>query len=526
MASFPNTPGPDDNYQIAFPQTNATWTSLTLTADGTLFAALGTAAGSFTGLYYDTTTLMTSPADVNGVYWTGNPTAPAAQVTWYVGDPVDATTLMKTPDEQSTNEFPTGAMVQNLTNGNIKLTSQSGLFAPVYAAVTDTTGNLSNIYVGVWNGVPLGWAGWSALPSLPNQVNGENYLQPSGGGQKGGLYNNTIYYDNNNGTLYVGGQTAISIFVPWTTAGQILAYNVAAGTWTDMSVGPNGNGPADSQHAIAIDSNGNLYFAGDGGLFQLNPTTGNWTDFNGNLDISQINSVAVSPSNPNDILAAAQNDGILLTTDDGSSWTDVNNPAARSGGEVAFNPENSSIVYATGITSPDIFDDGILYESTSGGAAGTWNPILTVPFSESGNLPIDQSIMPFALDQVNPSRLLVGGVFPGTVLQQSLDGGATWTNFGANLQFGGTNAPVFTSEVPGNMADVTAIGLAQYQGTFMSDPNFPSTGLTAVTDLGANTYDPGTVYVTDGINIAVTENDGNSWVDRSTNTLLQQPGGD
>ena len=38
--SFPNTPGPDDNYEIAFPQNNDTWTSLAL-VNGTLFAALG-----------------------------------------------------------------------------------------------------------------------------------------------------------------------------------------------------------------------------------------------------------------------------------------------------------------------------------------------------------------------------------------------------------------------------------------------------------------------------------------------------
>src|SRR5262249_2020881 len=58
---------------------------------------------------------------------------------------------------------------------------------------------------------------------------------------------------------------------------------------------------------------------------------------------------------------------------------------------------------------------------------------------------------------------------------------------------------------------VTAVAIPSYQGPFVADPSF---GL--VTDKGANTYDPDTVYVTDGNSVFLTKNHGTNWVDRTT----------
>src|SRR5262249_34064233 len=80
----PGTPGPDDNYLVSFPQSNATWSDIALiftdisnTNNGSrspvLYAALGTSSGDGTHSL------------ANGVYWTESPRS--NNVIWYAGDP-------------------------------------------------------------------------------------------------------------------------------------------------------------------------------------------------------------------------------------------------------------------------------------------------------------------------------------------------------------------------------------------------------------------------------------------------------
>src|SRR5262249_57159675 len=96
----PKTPGPDDDYRVTFPKTDATWSDLVMVG-GTLFAALGTSAGR----------------NVNGVYRTNNPTS--NNPTWFVGDAsaVDARSANEFPVADYTNYPPTALTL----NGNIKL---------------------------------------------------------------------------------------------------------------------------------------------------------------------------------------------------------------------------------------------------------------------------------------------------------------------------------------------------------------------------------------------------------------------
>src|SRR5262249_34761709 len=90
----------------------------------------------------------------------------------------------------------------------------------------------------------------------------------------------------------------------------------------------------------------------------------------------------------------------------------------------------------------------------------------------------------------NPSRLLVGG----SSLQESLAQGntGTWRSLAA---------PVGPK----------AIGIPAFQGTFVGDSAFP-----LVTDKGATTYDPDTIYITDGDSVYVTKNHGTTWSNRTT----------
>src|SRR4029079_8200103 len=98
-----NTPGPDDDYRITFPQQNAAWSDLALVSkpgDPTrvLYAALGynsgiapAIAGTFGGAYENGVYRLINPQNVVG----GN-------VRWLVGDPTGG------PDNRGATAFPTG----------------------------------------------------------------------------------------------------------------------------------------------------------------------------------------------------------------------------------------------------------------------------------------------------------------------------------------------------------------------------------------------------------------------------------
>lgn len=506
---YPNTPGPDDDYRVSFPQQTATWSSLALTTRNnttTLYAALGSATGSIS----------------NGVFHTTNPTS--FSPVWLLGSTLISinpnTNLI---DAENASEFPAGTLPTTaptpafpVLNGTIKIsavntTLPQGMYntlqpnyinqPTVYASVTAPNGSLRGIWVS-----PNGGQEWFAIPSLPSI----SFMSKNGGQGQGGNYDSAILVDPTNPLIvYVAGQvnslTSETAQIWRTTDGGV--------TWTDISVSNSGSGPHTEQHAIAYDpTTGSIYFGNDGGIWKYSPATGQYTDVNGNLAITQINSVATNPTTSNSVLAGSQMNGTDLYS--GGKWTNVNNlPTgnALNGGQVAFNPLNANIAYSVG-SLPSNLNATTLYQSTDGG--NTWNPTsLTVPLQSASHL----SIFPFVLDPLNPTRLVVGGntnpplltkgmsapglPAGGVILVQSLDGGQTWTNLGANLQ--------------ATLQSITGIGMATYQGIFAADPGFPN-----VTDQGSNSSATSTIYVTDGTNIFATKDNGQTWQDRSTGTSL------
>ena len=94
-----------------------------------------------------------------------------------------------------------------------------------------------------------------------------------------------------------------------------------------------------------------------------------------------------------------------------------------------------------------------------------------------------------------------GSTLPGNLtpdiasLVESFDGGATWNDL----------------TPPISATPYQALAISSYQGPFVADPRF-----TQVTDIGANTYDPNTIYITNGTNIYVTKDGGKSWVEADT----------
>jgi len=523
VSGAPNTPGPDDDFTVSFPQSGATWSDLALVGSSKtnnliLYAALGTDISPLTG--------TGDPA--NGVYRCEDLQLLSNSPTWYEGD--DTVTNGKA----AKNSFPTNTSdavtipPEEFPQGTTKLTAfivnapvpYILLPAPIYNPV-NTGPPVGNAAVVIFaaisypdtyfnptladNGIPLEGTLWKIYTSVDggqtwNEIKNEPLTLPNGGPDAStylgnqGNYDNTIFTPDGK-TLYVAGQefaaAGANAHQLWV---QVSTDGGATASWTKISVDSNGNFPHTDAHALALDG-ANILLGTDGGVWSLTTKGDTWTNINSNLGGITANGVATDPNNPNIIYTGSQDNGVAIYN--GTTWTSTN--VIGDAGFVRVNPQNPSIIY--------VVQGGVLQESIDGGA--TWNVIYPDPLD--GN----EQYFPFAIDQVNPSRLVVGGVDfglgpdNGNILMESLNGGATWHSLGAP-----------SGNIPPQITSVEALGLAAYQGTFQADPAF------GVTDLGANTYDPGTMYIfgrdgniqPDGLGLPhlyVTKNYGTTWLDRT-----------
>jgi autotransporter-associated beta strand protein len=595
----PGTPGPDDDFRLSFPQSNVTWSDVSVVDidtfnDGAghpfpipapvVYAALGTAAGDANNAVYR----CRNPLDAAPLWYIGDPGQPQNQVeritinapagpggmfnlffrgtgappgaetpaitysntvdqsgiiqtdlnglstiggvggfvtvmqvsqsvTQSVYDVTFQGTLGNSPQPLMTavwtnliasvvitittpgggadtrsGEFPTGA------NGDIKFSIVTSPYpttennTTVYASVQSTLlppatpiyGMLLNIYQSTGGGKV-----WAAINAQP-----PNFMATQGG------YDNAIVTADAN-TLYVGGMVA-----PNTPVQQLFAgtRNPANNTfsWRDISLDPTLGGPHTSVHALVVDNQGRLVVGNDGGIWRLE-ANGTWNDMNGNLATLQINGVALEPTSVTQMFAGSQFNATEQFTNT-RNWGTVDDLAGGTlaGNQVIVNPSNPNIVYNTQQALGA--NTTLLRESLAGGVAGSWNPILNpatgLPLTVPGTL-----AAPILLDNINNSRLLIGGTpAAGFTLDESLDGGVTFTDIGVNL-FG----------------RITTMAVAGFQGIFQPDPAFAG-----VTDQGANTYTPDTIYVARGNAIFVTKNHGTTWASRNlrfNNVTLTNP---
>ena len=247
------------------------------------------------------------------------------------------------------------------------------------------------------------------------------------------------------------------------------------------NLGVTGNAPAGTSIAtLAIVDGANL-----------------WQNLTGNLAISQFNGLASHPTDPNSLFGVGK--GISLVKYNGTqSWSQplgiqpigAGNNANLNGSSVAVDPNNPQIMYEwqQSLPYPNTFlppndflfpvDNPIarLFESVDGGANWTFTGIT------SGSLLTKDA--PVVVDKV--SRAFAGG--SGGLRVFNPPSVPTWTSL---------NAPIA----------VTAIAVAEVQGAFIVDTRFPS-----VTDLGATSPDPNTIYITNGASVRVTKNFGLNWI--------------
>jgi autotransporter-associated beta strand protein len=554
VGGFPaavNTPGPDDDFRLSFPSRQADYSDLsiiditptnfpvprpphstnTITVDSVLYLALGSPGMGpqpypVNHWYYGD---PKDPAAMNGVYRCMNPdtalNAISQKPIWYVGDGNPLSGGVPTYSNGGGGAYPTDA--GNLTStafpppvmvrqGTVKITA-------VMTNRPQVPTPLNAITLYAMDSRPIDWDStnpypFSGTPLFDVQVsnNGGQTWAATGANPAAGISNLSkgFYADSivtPDGTnVYIGGSDTGS------HTNYIQGSTNGGGAWSNLVPDSGGNGPASDVHASAADVDGQVYFGTDGGIWKLQTANGSntWADLNGNLATTLTESVAVNPSNTDQIFAGSRDTGTAMTSGT-QAWTLVD---GGDGGLIRIDPNNPNNVYHV--------KDGALFKSTTGGVAGSWTQIPDpfTTFSASTNsyvLTAANLDFPFVIDSVNPNRLVVGGGFPfggGGSIAESQNGGST---------FVGLNTPFLT--------EVRALAIATFQGTFAADPAFP-----LVTDQGPNTYDPDTIYivgpdpVTGQPDIFVTKNHGTTWQQRNlpanaippvtTNTFQATPG--
>jgi autotransporter-associated beta strand protein len=465
----PNSPGPDDDWRVTFPDSFASYSGLQLfqsqsTGENVLYIALGTSFGDLNNGVYR----CMNPATASG----GNGAASTA--VWFVGDgnPLNSSG-QHTYDQGGSDEFPVGDFTTfTPLYGRIALgidptdaatdpgaTFPQAIGAPtgpntltIIAPITDpNSGALLQIEKSTNGGQT-----WSDVGGPPNYMSAQ------------GWYDTVVQLTNAN-TIYVAG-----------SAGEHVYESTDGGTaWTDITTDINGNGPHADDHAIAVDASGDIIEGNDGGVWRYTPSAtgvGTWADINGDLTLTTLKGADSAPDSASTILAGSQDNGTeLYTGTNGPAWQWVN---AGDGGAPKFDPLDANIAYGSA--------DGFLQVSTDGGMTWSGN------FQATGGL-----YFPIAVDSLNSDRV----VFGGDGLFESMDQGTTINEIDGN----------FPASYSG---EVTAVAIAEYQGTYQFDSGFP-----LVTDQGANTYDENTIYVTDGSALLVTKDHGQSWADRTDSKL-------
>jgi VCBS repeat-containing protein len=226
--------------------------------------------------------------------------------------------------------------------------------------------------------------------------------------------------------------------------------------WSSITSDVNGNGPHTDHHAAAFDANGNFLDGDDGGIFRFNPSTGLWTDLNGNLNTIQFTGIALDPTDPNIAYGGSQDNGTEKYT--GSlGWTAI---AGGDGGFTRVDPFNPNTIYQE-------FTSDSIRRSDDGGNSFTF-----IGGTIQGNTV--NFYAPYILDPGTPNRILYGADW----LNESLDEGNSWNAIGV-AGINGFNP---------NDSDISAIATAR--------------------------TDSNTIYVaTNDGEIFATTSDGASWTD-------------
>ena len=155
---------------------------------------------------------------------------------------------------------------------------------------------------------------------------------------------------------------------------HIVVGSVGGGIWKTNDAGTNWQPLTDNHgnmfvYSLAMDANDNstYYWGSYGGRIYKSTDSGAvWTQV-GSAGSSNVLKILVHPTNSNILFASAQNNGLYKSVDAGNSWTRV---VTDSSFDVEFDPNDSSIVFASGSGVHRSTDGGDTFTAISGFSSG------------------------------------------------------------------------------------------------------------------------------------------------------------
>jgi uncharacterized repeat protein (TIGR01451 family) len=291
--------------------------------------------------------------------------------------------------------------------------------------------------------------------------------------------------------------------------------NAVPGTWTPIGPNPTINGnltTAAWTNAIAVDqTNASVAYLGapEGGVWKTTDGGAHWTPLTDTQPSLAIASITIDPTNNNTIYAGTGDsylygEGLLKSTNGGSTWTYIASPFAGPFGDssffgggahinqIAVDPANPSVVLAAVWRFPA--SSAGVYRSMDGG--NTWEQVLpgagatAVAFSSTG------SVAYAAISDYFGTTL--AGIYKST------DGGQSWTPSNGS---GSTQLPLTNS-------GVASVGEIQ----LVMAPSSPTTLYVAIE--GLNTFAPLTSN-----SVFVSQDGGTTWNPTATNPFSVQAAG-
>jgi len=315
-----------------------------------------------------------------------------------------------------------------------------------------------------------------------------------------------------------GGQSWYDLSLGVAPNDENLVYVGGVNIWRSNDGGVNwdidassGNGSNYSymhvdQHAFEFSPHTNIPYAGnDGGFYKYMASLNSWIDVSDGLEISQFYNLGLSKSNPNRLVAGAQDNGTEMLTN--TTWDAIR---GADGMECAIDHYDDNIIYSES-------QYGGLKKSYNGG--NNWNNIKPVSYEGGWNTP-------YEMHSANNNLIVIGY----DEVYRSTTGGASWDSISYNVSNGSAIKTIALA--PSDENYVYAASYSKIKVTKDAGENWtyikPGLANYNITDVTVSTNNADRAWVTfsDYNNIHKvyeTNNAGNSWTNISGNNLPGLP---
>jgi len=284
--------------------------------------------------------------------------------------------------------------------------ASSGKYRPLIAVTPDNPEVIYALYSasdyslhGLYKSSDAGDS-WTLESNSPN-ILGRDTDGTSAGGQS--WYDLSLAVSTNNeNLLYVGG---INL---WKTidGGQSWTINASSGNGSNYSY------MHVDQHAAEFSPHTHVAYAGnDGGLYKYMENLNKWVDISDGLEISQFYNLGLSQSNPNRLVAGAQDNGTEMLTN--STWDAI---MGGDGMECKIDHYDDDIIYAE-------YQYGGIRKTNNGG--NNWNNIKPVSYEGGWNTP-------YEMHSSNNNLIVIGY----EEVYRSETAGAIWDSISYNVSGG------------------------------------------------------------------------------------------